>query len=473
MSDRVTEWSLLAISLVVLCWTVGLLLGAWPRIGGVDFAYYVITARDIVDGFGDALSGRYFYSPGIYFAWRVFMRLLGRDLASLQRGYLVVLLLVGVMTMWVTQVVTRRWAVAILAGAFTLILLVRVEGLEGNTEPFVLLPFLAGAALFGALWRAGRIYSGVVVLGMAVAASFFFKQQGAFLGLGAALALLPVLWVRGVRQAFGIAAAGVVATGAGILLLWQLDGGIAALLTALASPASYPAQEAFLTNLIGIAWPLKPLVLVSMLALFLVFVEIIDRRGSMLADLRAMLASAEGATTLVVVGGAGASILQLMVRNYLHYTILVVPGAVILCAVFMARLGRRSPLVVRAAWVLALYVVVSAVANLGARIDAMPPYQQLLDRYADICSQVTPGSELLVVPASSNAIHLACGTRAHRRPTGYGWTGSSDAGAEALLDRFEVVAFDPDADAYPATRDAALARGFRPVSPRVLVRLSR
>ncbi|MEY3283105.1 MAG: hypothetical protein RIR86_1118 [Acidobacteriota bacterium] len=456
-----------------MSWMVVVLVGARPRIGGIDFAYYVIIARDIVDGLGDAVPGRHFYSPGIYFAWRSLMRLLGRDLANLQQGYVIVLLLVGVLTMWVTQVVTRRRAVAILAGTFTLILLVRVEGLEGNTEPFVLVPFLAGAAIFGSLWRGGHLYGGVVVLGLAVAASFFFKQQGAFLGLGAALALSPALWMRGAREALGMAVTGIVATGAGILLLWQLDGGVAALRISLASPASYPAEADFLANVIGIAWPLKPLVLVFMLTALVVVVEVIYRRGRIVADLRTALVSAEGVTALVVAGGSAACILQLMVRNYLHYTILVVPGAVVLCALGLARPGQKSPLAMRAAGVMALYVVVSAMATLGARIEALPPYQRILDSYADICSQVAPGSELLVVPASSNAVHLACGTRAHRRPTGYGWAGSSDAGAAAVLERFEAVAFDPDAAAYPATRDAALASGFRQVTPRVMVRISR
>ena len=437
---------------------------ARPQIGGVDFAYYVVNARDVLDGYGADVTARYAYSPGVYAFWGAVQRV-GRDVAALQSGALGMLWLLGIATALCTLAVTRRTWLAALGGALTLALLPRLEGLEGTTEPLVAVPFLLGMAAFTHLWRAGRPRRAVAVLGVCTALAFFMKQQGGLLGMGAAVGLLWPLWQQGPRRAGALVAIGLATTLASILGLWALDGGgVPALLQAFGGASSYPAQGTFASNMGSVAARVPALFPVGCaLTAGLALLWASDR-----ARLVTLLRTCEASAAIAVACAAAAGLVQFAVRSYAHYALLVLPCVVValrfcLAALLdaLARGGTTrllQPTVVAALLALALATAYGIVRN-----EVKPNFADALARFAPLCAALRPGEPLLVVPPRENGVHLLCGTRGAGRAEGYGFTAANqtDAALIALLPDFPTLAFVGTPPA--AVRTQAVAIGFQPV----------
>ena len=258
---RCTPYLFGATALILLWKTVSTLLASRPSIGGVDFYFYILNARDLADGPTHAPWARYIYFPGVYRFWEMVFRLTDGTLPSLQWAYLGILLanagLVGIMLM---TSVTSWWG-GLLGSAAYLVFMHRLEGLSGSTEPISTIPFLIGLLLWNLCERHSHKIAGLLYLSFACGICLFVKQQAGLLMLGmTAFIIVPSQQNQSFPNRFfdfTIVAIGTAATFA--LAMWLDGGGWAALRMGLAFAAGYTAQGIWLDHVSGLWAATQPL----------------------------------------------------------------------------------------------------------------------------------------------------------------------------------------------------------------------
>ena len=447
---RCTPYLFGATALLLLWQAVNVLLASRSSIGGVDFYFYVLNARDLADGPSHAPWARYIYFPGIYRFWETVFRLTDGTLPSLQWAYLGILLanagLVGIILM---TSVTSWWG-GLLGSAAYLVFMHRLEGLSGSTEPIATIPFLIGLLLWNLCERHSHKAAGLLCLSLACGICLFVKQQAGLLMLGMiALIIVPSQQDQSFLNRlfdFAVVAIGTAATF--VLAMWLDGGGWAALGMGLAFAAGYTAQGIWLDHVGGLWAAAQPLSSGFLLAVivWMTFAALPkSREAGSLLDMRLL-----GVTTVSTLAG----LLQFSRRGYLHYGLLVLPCAILAvsCAI---RAGIDSSRSLAASWSLAqrilpiaafLIVLLVFVPGMGPDIlglswppDAAPSAAIAAPsspQLAALCTKLKPGSFLLIIPARHNNVHWACRTRTIGLPLGYGWENlQNDAYLAALQNR--------------------------------------
>jgi len=452
-SNAIHRWTpyLFGATALILLWqAVSVLLSSRPSIGGVDFYFYVLNARDLADGPTHAPWARYIYFPGVYRFWETVFRLTDGTLPSLQWAYLGILLanagLVGIVLM---TSVTSWWG-GLLGSTAYLVFMHHLEGLSGSTEPISTIPFLIGLLLLNLCERHSHSTAGLVCLFLACGICLFVKQQAGLLMLGmTALIIVPSYKDQSLLNRlvdFAIVAIGTAATF--VLAMWLDGGGWAALGMGLAFAAGYTAQGIWLDHVSGLWAATQPLsggFLLAMIVWIAFAARPKSRDTHSLMDMRLL-----GVTTLSTLAG----LLQFSRRGYLHYGLLILPCAIIAvsCAIktgidasrslaaYWAPAQRLLPI---AAFLIVLLVFVpgagSDILGLSWPQDAAPPAASATPstpQLAALCAKLKPGSFLLIIPARHNNVHWACRTRTIGLPLGYGWENlQHDAYLAALQNR--------------------------------------
>ena len=459
---RYIPYVLGATALLLVWQAVNALLASRPSIGGVDFYFYVLNARDLADEPAHAPWARYIYFPGVYRFWETIFRVTDGTLPSLQWAYIGILLanagLVGIVLM---TSVTSWWG-GLLGSAAYFVFLYRLEGLSGSTEPISTIPFLIGLLLWNLCERHSHKIAGLVCLSLACGICLFVKQQAGLLMLGmTALIIVPSHRDQSPLNRFCDFALVAIGTGATfILAMWLEGGGWAALGMGLAFAAGYTAQGNWLEHISGLWNATQPLSSGFLLAVivwmaFAAFQK--SRETASLLDLRLL-----GVTTLSTLAG----LLQFSRRGYLHYGLLILPCAILAvsCAI---RTGIDASRSLTASWapaqrllpiagllmVFLLVCVPGGGSNMLALAwppDVAPPAANTTPsspQLAALCANLRPGSFLLIIPARYNTVHWACRTRTIGLPLGYGWENlQHDAYLAALQSRdvSQVLLFRSD-----------------------------
>ena len=458
---RCTPYVFGTIALLLVWQTVNVLLVSRPSIGGVDFYFYVLNARDLADGPAYAPWARYIYFPGIYRFWETVFRLTDGTLPSLQWAYLGILLvnagLVGIILM---TSVTSWWG-GLLGSAAYLVFMHRLEGLSGSTEPIATVPFLIGLLLWNLCERHSHKTAGLLCLSLACGICLFVKQQAGLLMLGmTALIFVPSQRDQSLLNRFvdfAVVAIGTAATF--VLAMWLDGGGWAAVRMGLAFAAGYTTQGVWLDHVSGLWGAAQPLSSVFLLAV-VVWISVAAlpkaREAAALIDMRLL-----GVTTFSTLAG----LLQFSRRGYLHYGLLVLPCA-ILAVSYAIKVGLDASRSVIAYWapvqrmlpITALLIVLLVfVPGAGSDIlgfswlpDAVPSAAITAPsspQLAALCAKLKPDSFLLIIPARHNKVHWACRTKTIGLPLGYGWENlQNDAYLAALKNRdvSQVLLFRSD-----------------------------
>jgi hypothetical protein len=428
---------------VVLPACAGLLLAArylWsarPVIEGVDFYYYVVTARDCLHGVPPARFDFYVYFPGVYRIWEAAMAAFGEGTEVLQWtavGFLVGnAILVGAI---VARILCRP-VVGVAASLWYLLLASKLEALKGMVEPVATLFALAGILAWSGQPLRGR--AGLVralALGAALGLAAWTKQQGGLVAFGVgALFVATLVMPRGQRHSFLHLAAVPVASLVVFMATIMSEGeGIAPLTIGLGRVRTYVAEGSLWQNLgmmvagCGMAgW------VASLAALFWFATLAIPR-------LRAIHREPWMAVVGFSVVAGLATLLQFSKREYLHYALLTAPfmaiAAVILLERASARIASRWP----GASVLASCALCYALAlpliapNPGpghfhvwpvtedSGVNKQALWHDKPAITADIRSAraiIRPTDQVLVLPQRRNVVHLLLETRS---PT-YRWGG--------------------------------------------------
>lgn len=189
-------WALCTIMCGLSVWATAIyLLGVRPSIGGVDFFFYLVNARDMIEVPQEVPRISYQYFPGVFQFWRFAYRLTNGELSGLQWSYLIVLITNATLIAAIIWSMTKRLELAVLGAIWYVTLLTRFEGLYGITEPIATFPLLAGIFIWQGKplvtapdwWRAG-------LLGVAIGVTVVIKQQAGLLSI-ATSALLLQQWL--------------------------------------------------------------------------------------------------------------------------------------------------------------------------------------------------------------------------------------------------------------------------------------
>jgi hypothetical protein len=423
---------LTALLSVYLCITY--LLTLRQSIGGVDFYFYVLNARDLAEPDSSAPWARYIYFPGVYRFWEIVFRISDGTLASLQWTYLGVLLANAGLVAAILSASVRSWPGGLLGSAAYIVLAGRLEGLSGCTEPIATIPFLFGLLSWYLFEQKRFKKSGLTCLSFACGICLFVKQQAVLLVLGVtALLIVPSPSSRHLLDRFSEIVIVVIGTCMTFLLAMWLDGGgYSALKTGLAFAVGYRAQGSWVSHATGLWQVSQPLsaaflcaIVVWVVSLFLPAI----RTGDSSTGLRLL-----GITILSTIAG----VFQFSRRGYLHYGLLILPSALLSVAVAL-RLGLTAirPLAIqwstmqrRLAITLAVialsWLVVpatdSAIQEITRQVtSAGSSRQKSSAQFTALCSHLQPGSFLLVIPPRHNDLHWACHTKTIGTPLGYGW----------------------------------------------------
>lgn len=436
------------------------LRGSVHSFGSVDFFYYLCTSRDRVFGRSGRNLAAYGYFPGVYVVWSSLMILGNFALSFLQQAYLGAIVLNAVLLGWLGFLMTSKLLLSLCAVVLYLFGAAYTEGVEGCTEIFCTIPFLAGLVAWSILMRKGRQHSAMISLGVLAAFSLFMKQQALLLLVGG-VALLPLIfskanfvYLRASHLLVGVVA--FVVTFLGCFLVE--GGGLPALLQGLSLIQTYEMRSSFGENIKSI-YPFMPLVGCVSMALFFWLVFLFHLRRA--NDDEQLL----GAILGVLLLSGAASLYQFSTRGYLHYALLTGPCFALVCCLglFLSLRGNgsvagllslaRTVLCLAVCW-LPLVVGWNETRHIRKSVEALssrPTADQVMQPFLEVCKVVPPDTELFIFPPRRNIIHWFCRTKSTAWPLGYGWADVDIQGYKRTLSNPElkyVFVLSPDSEDY-------------------------
>ena len=415
------------------------LVVAHPVIGGLDFFYYVCTARDNLYEVAGASLSRYGYFPGGYRFWEAVLGLFGEQLATLQYAVAGVLAANAALVGAIVVRAANRVPAGMLAGLLYVALASRFEGLEGTTEPIATL-----FALLGVLAWGGRPLRGpagwrrAVLLGVGLGLAVWAKQQGGIVAIGALALLVTNALVRRDERSAWVQMAAVPLVAALVLLgAVLLEGhGLIPLRIGLGAVGQYEVVGSFGGNvraLIGRAGVAGWLALIAL---------VLWSATAAIPRLRHIHAEPWVAIVSFSLIASLATLAQFSKRPYLHYALLAAPflsiAITLVCVrIWQAAAVRKPQAASLVALALAGVLAMPMVGSMGSqgffqiwpltwnpRVAHETPWHLLPDVAPDVRSigaLVTPGEDLLVVPPRRNVLHFLLGTRSISSPMQYGW----------------------------------------------------
>ena len=433
-------WVVCSVSCGISLLATGVHLWAMrASIGGVDFFFYVVNARDMLEVPDEITSVSYQYFPGVFQFWRIAYRLSHGELAGLQWSYLAVLITNAALIGGILWSLTKRLELATLGAVWYVVLLSRFEGFYGVTEPIATLPLLAGLLA----WQGKPLVTAsgwwrVVLLGIAIGISVVTKQQAGLLSIAAASLLLQQWLGKTPRHQWRWLFALPAIAGVTFLGLILLEGrGFEPLRAGLEMVSTYESQEALLQN----AWKLirndESLALFAGIAL-LTWLAVLGiqtlRRTYGDSDWFAVTSFCLLATLL--------SLVQLRTRGYYHYALLGAPFLVISCLLLTAKLAipkLRDSQASAVTWLGCGCLLTFPLFYTGGNPQSLSiwrlnlnsiPAPELWHESPEITAAlpqlkqtIAPGERILLFPPRYNAVHFLLGSRS-ANPRGYGFLGT-------------------------------------------------
>ena len=414
------------------------LLAMRASIGGVDFFFYVVNARDMIEVPGEVTSISYQYFPGVFQFWRCAFRLSDGDLAGLQWSYLVILVSNAVLIAAIIWSMSRRVELSVLGAVWYVVLLTRFEGLYGITEPIATLPLLIGLLAWQGKplipatgwWRAS-------LLGVAIGIAVATKQQAGLLSV-AASALLLQQWLppKPRHQWRWLFALPIIAT-LTVLGITLLEGqGFEPLRVGLGMVSAYEPQGSFLQNTWKMVRNDESSALFAALA-FAAWVSIL-----VIPALRRLFIDSDWfAVTSFCVLAMLLSLVQLRTRGYYHYALLGAPFLVIACLLLTAKLVIPRLLAARVAaitWLEISCLLVFPLFYTGGNAQSLAVWRldpaafpttklwhespEVTAALLKIGQEINGGERIFLFPPRHNVVHYLLGSRS-ANARGYGFLG--------------------------------------------------
>lgn len=399
-----------------------------PSIGGPDFFFYILTGRDLSDGFEVGIM-HYFYFPGIYWFWKYCFDLFGHNLLAIQSVYVGVLLLSSVFSAACVYLLTRKKYAAFLAGSMYIILLHILEGWGGVIEPIATLFMLLGLLFYLYFYQAQKYLASALSIVVFFGLCLFMKQQGIF--FIAASAVLPFSELKRFFQINKLTFLVPISAGLFVFGLILLEGGgLEAIRVSLSMAVNYSRTNTLAQNLSGYFMAIFPvfvpvLAFLMPIALF-ALIDVVKSKKKFVNyfNLRFVI--------FLMFAGI-LPLYQFKVREYLHYGIYTVPALVILSGwaiasafKWLAFATKTKKILVLGLSVFFLFVSFNQhkekIDHVHELIGWLPPHPLDSDiaKLSDVCSHLH-GPNVLLLPPRVNTFHWICNTRSASGKWAYSW----------------------------------------------------
>lgn len=295
-------------------------------VSGADFYYYVAYARDmLLDCDGYSLSC-YSYFPGVFAFWRAMWRLTDGQLPSLQTIHVAVVGIAACAAAWTVGSNSGSPLLGMASGLLYWTIASRFEGFLGVVEPLASVPIL----LAYAYWRGYDPWAPtgcrrLAVLAIAWGLAVWMRQHAGFLALGwlALLAEWATRRERTYRQLLVLVMVPLLATAIlafGVLLEGR---GLTPLYIAMQASGEYESRGHFIANIYHQVRNDESFAVLAVIAL----------AASLALTLKKLFQSQPltQQQRLVAVASVGsvAALYPFVMREYYHYSLLLVPGALL------------------------------------------------------------------------------------------------------------------------------------------------
>ena len=388
-----------------------------PVVGGVDWFYYLCYSRDAIGAYSPS-NNMYSYFPGVYWFWTTAMQLVGSDISSLQCVFVVALAVNGLLVGIIVWQHTRCKRVATLAGIWTLMLLSRFDGVQGESEIIANIFFLTCLIAWkGVSLNQWSRWKSLLLFGLGLGLAVYMKQQAGLLALGA-------LWFLGEQRqrthrwdmlltlpAFaGLAL---------ILCVLTAGRGLDPLWLGLSTATAYPSQDSWWLNLYTQFRHDESFWIVAVISVGLFLYGLCKKNPDPTSNSTRLIG-------FLMLSGL-ATLIQFKARPYHHYLLLTIPavtiGSTILWHQQRDRLTNRS---LQRCFLILMAMLPFCWAEdyrwgyhptqwpSAKQVQPLSSWHQRHDvrDYLDHLSDNLPASTtLLVLPGRHNSLHYLLNTR--------------------------------------------------------------
>ncbi len=471
----------------ILALTIRYLFFVRPAIEGVDFYYFVCTARDLAAGRSDLTMLRYLQFPGVYWFWKLPFQLGYGNLESLQWWYLALIVANTVAVGLIVQRTVLNSYAAIFAALAYISYCSRSEGFYGTAEPLATLPVLIALCIWSGrslMERRGLLR--VAALGVGFGLALLAKQHAGLLAAGS-FSLVITYFLQSEKQItlkrlVAIPVISVIIVFMGIFL--EGHGLEPLRISVKEMPAYQRAGHIWKTiqHQMHISWPLLHL---SVVAFLTWLAGLVHRQIRTQPKVQVL-----GFTCV-----AGyAALLSFHVRPYGHYGLLAGPMLILSVVIAGVELGRLLPLRYRESSIACFLIVILAVSpfvhtNANSRYFHLWPIDPLTLPHGQpwrinptiakdlmtLKKLVQREETLLLLPHRRNEIHFFLETRSVAS-RGYSWRKSGilseilqQRGTDVVLEIHPQFLYADDLAACKLiqcdrTREVLPQLGFAPVA---------
>ena len=423
--------------------------------GGVDWFYYLCYSRDGINFYGTA-DNMYSYFPGIYQFWKTAMRLVGTDVASLQNVIVVALGLNAALVGVVVFQHTRCKLISIGTALWALVVLIRFDGLRGESEIIASLFFLSTMIAWKGTpldhWNKWKL---LFVFALGLGLTVYMKQQAGLLAIGA----LALVWEQlsprfGSRHHWGMLVSLPILAALLLVGLILMEGrGLEPLSLGLSTAAAYPSHHSWWHNLY-VQFRHDESFWIVVTVTMVMFIR--QQKKIPPATTSTQTPTARLVGFLLLSGFA--TLLQFKIRPYHHYLLLTIPAFAISAAIiwhehrYLIERGikQRMLMVFLAAlpfcwaedyqWAYhpAQVPTAAQVAELTNWHQQVSSERVIAELRRNIPRDIPNARRLMILPSRHNSIHYLADTRSSS-PHGYSFNEGGYHGNQAWLSMLETT----------------------------------
>jgi len=420
--------------------------------GGIDWFYYLCYSRDGINFYGTA-DNMYSYFPGIYQFWKTAMRLVGTDVASLQNVIVVALGLNAALVGVVVFQHTRCKLISSGAALWALVVLIRFDGLRGESEIIASLFFLSTMIAWKGTpldhWNKWKL---LLVFALGLGLTVYMKQQAGLLAVGA----LALVWEQlsprsGSRHQWGMLVSLPILAALLLVGFILIEGrGLEPLSLGLSTAAAYPSRNSWLHNLY-VQFRHDESFWIVVMVTTAMFIR--QQRKPAVGSAPTNTPTARLVGFLLLSGFV--TLVQFKIRPYHHYLLLTIPAFTISAAIiwhqhrYLIERGIKQRLLM--VFLAALpfcwaedyqWAYHPAQIPTEAQVAGLANWHQQVSTekvITELKRNIPSGTPLMILPSRHNSIHYLADTRSSS-PHGYSFNEAGYYGNEAWLPMLETTA---------------------------------
>jgi hypothetical protein len=420
--------------------------------GGIDWFYYLCYSRDAIHFSGTA-DNMYSYFPGVYQFWKTAMRLVGTDITSLQNVIVIALGLNAALVGVVVFQHTRCKLVSSGAALWALVVLIRFDGLRGESEIVASLFFLSTMIAWKGTpldhWNKWKL---LFVFSLGLGLTVYMKQQAGLLAVGA----LALVWEQlsprsGNRHHWGMLASLPILAALLLVGFILMEGrGLEPLSLGLSTAVAYPSYDSWWYNLY-VQFRHDESFWIVVMVTMVMFIR--QQKQLAVGSTPTHTPTARLVGFLLLSGFV--TLVQFKIRPYHHYLLLTIPAFTISAAIiwhehrYLLERGIKQRILM--VFLAALPFCWAEDYQWAYHPAQFPTETQVAGQanwhqqgraekvITELKRNIPSAARLMILPSRHNSIHYLADTRSSS-PHGYSFNEGAYYGNEAWLPMLETTA---------------------------------